>query len=220
MTAPVGAQKPYLQVQRIPTRQTEGNDPPSHPTPALPWSSASHCLLDTVVFPVFCSALGPITPWELTSGTKGGSSMWASSRLKLMFLKMGCCLTSTPPEPRQPSLSLGSLARSWNTAGGRKSAFKHAQICAQLKWQQQSIYSLGSFRLQGGQRVRERRFRPRSSSKRTNPKTVRSLFLMSEDAHLEIFWGRVSLSLSNFPFLILQLIDSDQWKFPKKLSVV
>lgn len=116
VTAPVSAQKFYPQVKRIPTRQP--------PTPQRTQSGRdpmSACLLHTVVFPVFCSALGPMAPWELTSGTKGGSSMWASSRLKLMFLKMGCCLTSTAPQPRQPSLSLGSLARSWKTAGGRTS---------------------------------------------------------------------------------------------------
>lgn len=52
----------------------------------------------------------------LTSGLNGGSSMLASSRLKLMFLKIGCCLTSMAPRPWQPSLSFGSLARSWNAA--------------------------------------------------------------------------------------------------------
>lgn len=54
----------------------------------------------------------------LTSGLKGGSSMLASSRLKLMFLKMGCCLTSTAPRPWHPSRCLGSLDRSCHAAGG------------------------------------------------------------------------------------------------------
>lgn len=51
---------------------------------------------------------------------KGGSSMLASSRLKLMFLKMGCCFTSTAPRPWQPSRSLGSLVRSWRATEGRQ----------------------------------------------------------------------------------------------------
>lgn len=55
----------------------------------------------------------------LTSGMKGVCSMPASSRLKLMERKMGWALTSVAPPPRQPSLSVGSLASSWgvkNTA--------------------------------------------------------------------------------------------------------
>lgn len=57
---------------------------------------------------------------NLTSGLKGGSSMLASSRLKLIFLKIGCCFTSIAPRPWQPRRSLGSLARSWWTEGGRR----------------------------------------------------------------------------------------------------
>ena len=45
----------------------------------------------------------------LTSGWKGGSNMWASSRLKLMSLNTGCPLTSAAPSPLQPRRCLGSL---------------------------------------------------------------------------------------------------------------
>lgn len=43
---------------------------------------------------------------------KGACSMPASRRLKLIERKMGWALTSEAPLPWQPSLSLGSLARS------------------------------------------------------------------------------------------------------------
>lgn len=43
----------------------------------------------------------------------GACSMPASRRLKLMERKMGWALTSEAPPPWQPSLSVGSLARSW-----------------------------------------------------------------------------------------------------------
>lgn len=50
---------------------------------------------------------------RLTSGMNGAGSIPASRRLKLMEWKMGWSLTSEAPPPRQPSLSAGSLARSW-----------------------------------------------------------------------------------------------------------
>lgn len=51
----------------------------------------------------------------LTSGTKGGSSIPASNRLKFMLLKKGCLFTSAVPSPWHPSRCFTSLARSWNT---------------------------------------------------------------------------------------------------------
>lgn len=49
----------------------------------------------------------------LTSGTKGGSTIPASSLLKLMFLKNEWALTPAAPSARHPSLCLGSLVSSW-----------------------------------------------------------------------------------------------------------
>lgn len=53
--------------------------------------------------------------WALTSGLKGGSSMPASSLLKLRCLKRGCSFTSLAPAPRHPRRSKGSLHRSCDT---------------------------------------------------------------------------------------------------------
>lgn len=50
----------------------------------------------------------------LTSGTKGGSSIPASNRLKFMLLKKGCLFTSAAPSPWHPSRCFTSLVRSWN----------------------------------------------------------------------------------------------------------
>lgn len=49
----------------------------------------------------------------LTSGTKGGSTIPASSLLKLMFLKNEWALTPAAPSARHPSLCFGSLVSSW-----------------------------------------------------------------------------------------------------------
>lgn len=48
----------------------------------------------------------------LTSGTKGGSTIPASSLLKLMFLKNEWALTPAAPSAWHPSLCLGSLVSS------------------------------------------------------------------------------------------------------------
>lgn len=48
----------------------------------------------------------------LTSGIKGGSNIPASKRLKFMFLKKGCLLTSAAPSSWQPSLCFASLVSS------------------------------------------------------------------------------------------------------------
>lgn len=48
----------------------------------------------------------------LTSGTKGGSTIPASSLFKLMFLKNEWALTPAAPSTRHPSLCLGSLVSS------------------------------------------------------------------------------------------------------------
>lgn len=49
----------------------------------------------------------------LTSGQKGGSNMFASSLLKLMFLNTGCPFTPAAPSPLQPRRWLGFLVSNW-----------------------------------------------------------------------------------------------------------
>lgn len=56
-----------------------------------------------------CQAPGPHGHTVLTSGQNGGSSMFASSLLKLMSLNTGCCFTPAAPSPLQPRRCLGFL---------------------------------------------------------------------------------------------------------------
>ena len=55
----------------------------------------------------------------LTSGTKGGSTIPASSLLKLMFLKNEWALTHAAPSAWHPSLCFGSLVSSWVSSSSR-----------------------------------------------------------------------------------------------------
>lgn len=85
----------------------------SHPlaTGLSPWSRALHrCLAKSKVVN---QCTGSIQAGELlTSGIKGGSNIPASKRLKFMFLKKGCLLTSAAPSSWQPSLCFASLVSS------------------------------------------------------------------------------------------------------------
>ena len=85
----------------------------SHPLPTglSPWSRVPHRHL--AKSKVINQCTGSVQAGELlTSGTKGGSNIPASKRLKFMFLKKGCLLTSAAPSSWQPSLCFASLVSS------------------------------------------------------------------------------------------------------------
>lgn len=61
----------------------------------------------------------------LTSGTKGGSTIPASSLLKLMFLKNEWAVTPAAPSARHPSLCLGSLVSSCVSSSSSRDESSH-----------------------------------------------------------------------------------------------